>query len=179
MRKIMLMGLPSSGKTRLCVSQLEFLPKPILFYSELSREVLANMEGCLDKTDVVLRTPNIEEIESLDDMGDYQTIIIDHLLRVKNINSIVVRNRLMETLERSKRQWLIVAHLLKGERDMDIWSARWSSGTVEAVDTVFGLIRNKGVDGDFLKLNILKDRYGDYWGHSALYPRKGINIFLS
>ncbi len=175
-RKILLMGLPSSGKTRLTVSQLVFLPKPIIFFSELSREVLEKMDGNLDKTEVVLKTPDIEGIESLDDT-EYQTIIIDHLLRVKNINSITTRNRLTEALEKSRKEWIIIAHLLKGEQNISIWSDRRMIGTVEAVDLVFGLIRNKGRDGDFLKLNILKDRYGDFLGYNALYPKKGFSVF--
>lgn len=175
-RKILLMGLPSSGKTRLTVSQLFFLPKPIIFFSELSREVLEKMDGTLDQTEVILRAPDINELESLDDM-EYQTIVIDHLLRVKNINSITTRNRLMETLEKSNKEWIILSHLLKGEQNISIWSGRWTSGTVEAVDLVFGLIRNKGRDGDFLKLNILKDRYGDFLGYNALYPKKGFSVF--
>ena len=171
------MGLPSAGKTRLVVSQLEYLPKPIIFYSELAKDVLETMDGSLDETDVILRTPSIDELESLDDI-EYNTIIIDHLLRVKNIQNVRIRSKMMDLLERSKKQWIIIAHLRKGEQNISIWSGRWTSGTLEAVDLVFGLIRNKGTDGDFIKMNVLKDRYGDYLGHNAIYPKKGLNIFL-
>lgn len=110
MRKILLMWLPSAGKTRLVVSQLEYLPKPIIFYSELAKDVLETMDGSLDETDVILRTPNIDELESLDDI-EYNTIIIEHLLRVKNIQNVRIRSKMMDLLERSKKQLIIIVLL--------------------------------------------------------------------
>jgi len=139
-----IVGLPSSGKTTWVRNWK--LQQPAVWFAEV--------RGWEYNGDVIWERPDFYKLVEAD--MRYKTIVIDHQLRIKNIQSITTRERIVEMMEKSDKNWIMIAHTLKGIIDLNIWSMRWGSGFIETADFVLGL--EKGSETVRI-VHILKQRY--------------------
>ena len=155
--KFLLIGKQGSGKTTTLLRTLNKMKKPIVFFSELPKsgiEQFALANG-VDISDVKIIEPRPTTEIIMAFSNDYNTVLIDHWRRIKNVDVKKYRNEFYDFLEKSDKDFWILAHTLKGAEATDLSNGRWISGLDSVVDVAYGLINF----GDERIYKILKDRY--------------------
>ena len=170
--RVLMLGQAGSGKTRWAVSQFiringeSLLPRPVKFYSETGainiKRIASEFGVDLEDVDIEEYRPTLSDFEF--DMQKYKTIIVDHLLRIKDIRRLKIRDMFEEMIEKSNINWLILAHTLKGKafEDLDVDSGKYTSGIAEVVDIVLGI----GSNYERTLIKVLKDRQYDFEGRN-------------
>ena len=181
--RVLMLGQAGSGKTRWAVSEFvrvwkkPVTPLPAKFYSETGavniRRIAKEFEANLDKVDIDEYRPALSDFE-YDIQQGYKMIIVDHLMRIKDITRRKTRDKLTEMIEMSDIDWLILAHTLKGVdfENIDVDSGKYTSGIAEVVDIVLGIGRHY----DRTLLKVLKDRQYDFKGMSLFRWIVGTSI---
>jgi len=172
--KTLIIGKQGAGKTSLLIKLLVYMKKPILFFSELPKsglEALAKNIGVeLSEVELIEQRPSIDAIIGLSQ--SFETIIIDHWRRIKDADTKKQRNKLYDYLEKSNKDWWILAHTLKGAEPDDLASGRWISGLDSVVDVALGLSK---ID-NYRLLKVLKDRYYVFKGKEYLLGKDVLKL---
>jgi hypothetical protein len=151
--RIMVMGQAGVGKTRLVVKAMNYLKGKTVFLSEMPAVNIRKIAPLNPDIDIKEQRPSVDILSVLQER--YDNVIIDHWLRIRRISSLTVREELMDIMEQSKANWIILSHTLKGKTSHTLDNGKYTSGLDAVIDIGFGIIRLE----EDVYLRIIKDRY--------------------